>query len=247
MAEETDRFVHANYPLVSVAIPLSRSGQFLDSIIANLAKLEYPNLEILISDRHGYDSTIEILSERYRGDCRFKFYQATDELDWVAHFNFLLGQGSGKYFRWMPHDDSFPDCNLSEMVDYLERHTDTVIVWGSTQLVGLEGNHLRIQSEPRPSANPPWTFDISVLFNFDDYCNGAFKGLFRREVVESFRLFNKPTHQLQYSERCWIFAMSLVGRFYFMPGSGYQYQKRLYSSSTHRQWKPEISNSFSQF
>jgi hypothetical protein len=83
------------------------------------------------------------------------------------------------------------------------------------------------------------------LFNFDDYFNGAFKGLFRRQLVDRHRLFIEPTWQLQYSERCWLFAMSLLGKFHFM--ESYQYLKRVYPGSTHAQWRPDMLNIFSQF
>ena len=145
----------------------------------------------------------------------------------------------------MPHDDSYPRCNLSEMVEFLEQDPNTAIVWGPTQTISMDGEIKWIQREPNPAANPHWSFDIPILFNFDNYCNGALKGLFRRDLVVQHDLYIQPTYALQYSERCWLFAMSLLGKFHFM--QSYQYQKRVYSSSTHAQWRPNIFNIFSQY
>jgi glycosyltransferase involved in cell wall biosynthesis len=232
-------------PLVTLGIPLFRSKRFLAHIIENLENLDYPNLEIIISDRHCHDDALALLEARYGKDPRFRFFAGSDERDWVANFNFLLAKGSGKYFRWMPHDDSYPVCNLREMVNHLERTADTVIIFGPTQTIDLEGRARWIQTEPRPGANPAWTFDIPLLFNFDDYFNGAFKGLFRRQAVAANNLSIQPTYRLQYSERCWLFAMSLLGKFHFM--ESYQYLKRVYPDSTHAQWRPSVRNIFSQF
>jgi len=232
------------HPLVTCAIPLYRSERFLGHIIENLENLDYPNLEIIISDQHCHDHALDLLRCRYGRDPRFRFFASKDELDWVANFNFLLGKGTGKYFRWMPHDDSYPKCNLKEMVDYLEQNPDTVLVFGPTQTIDIEGNPKWRQKQPEPCRNPPWTFDIPVLFNFDRYFIGAFKGLYRRQPVEKLNLFITPTYALQYSERCWLFAMSFLGKFHFM--ETYQYLKRKYPESTHARWRPGVLNIFSQ-
>ena len=232
------------FPLVSLGIPLYRSAPFFDIIKNNLQAVDYPNVEIFVSDRHCYDDTIERLREYFADDPRIKIFVETDQLDWVGHFNFLLKQGRGKYFRWMPHDDNFPTCDLKKMVGYLESHPKSILTWGPTQLLSTDGHLKEMQGQPAPSANPDWTLDISVLFNFHNYCNGAFKGLFRREVVEQHDLYISRTYHLQYSERCWLFAMSLLGDFYFR--EDYHYEKRIYRGSTHEQWKTSIPNILSQ-
>ena len=45
------------HPLVSVGFPLYRSRRFLDNIVENLEAIDYPNLEMLVSDRHLHDDT----------------------------------------------------------------------------------------------------------------------------------------------------------------------------------------------
>jgi glycosyltransferase involved in cell wall biosynthesis len=56
------------YPRVSVAIPLYRSARFMDIIIANIEAMPKQDIEILISDRHCFDDTIDRLMERYATD-----------------------------------------------------------------------------------------------------------------------------------------------------------------------------------
>ena len=57
-------------PRVSVVIPLYRSARFIDNIIANIEAMPQRGVEILISDRHCYDDTIDRLAERYTTDPR---------------------------------------------------------------------------------------------------------------------------------------------------------------------------------
>lgn len=234
-----------SFPYVSLGIPLYRSARFVESIKRNIEAIDYANVEVLISDRHCHDNALAQLEEYFWDDQRVSCFAATDELSWVENFNFLLAQGRGCYFRWMPHDDIFAKCNLTHMVEYLETHPDTVIVWGPTKMITENGKFIYYQNAPKPCANPPWTFDISLLFNFDDYCNGALKGLCRREIVDRYDLHIGVVHQLQYSERCWLFAMSLLGKMHFT--QHYDYEKRCYPSSTHTQWQPSIPNIVGQW
>lgn len=232
------------YPLVTLAFPLYRSACFLEIIKSNIEAIDYPNVEILVSDRHCHDDTLERLKDHFPDDRRLTFIAAHDELEWVSHYNFLLQQGTGKYFRWMPHDDNFSSCDLRTMVAYLEANPRSVLVWGPTTTISREGDFIDTQGDPAPRANPDWTLDISLLFNFDNYCSGAFKGLFRRDLVSIHNLHILRTYKLQYSERCWVCALSLLGDFHFT--RDYHYEKRMYSSSTHAQWQTSIANIFSQ-
>ncbi|MEO8541606.1 MAG: hypothetical protein ABI577_17830, partial [bacterium] len=79
-------------PLVSLAIPLYRSLRFLDVITENIRNADYPNLEILVGDRHLADDTIEQLRIRFVGDSRLRFITSRDEVSWVDHYNLLLAE-----------------------------------------------------------------------------------------------------------------------------------------------------------
>ena len=173
-------------PSVSVGITLSRSARFLRSIIKNLEAIEYPNVEVLVSDCYGFDDTFSQLYGRYGGDHRFRFFKSTDQLNWIEHHNFLLRMASGKYFRWMPHDDSFIPCGLEELVARLETIPNAVLAYGPTEAVDLTGTalpHLNRLAPPPITDQDPWTVRVSLRLFWDGLFEGAFKGLFRRDQV----------------------------------------------------------------
>ena len=70
-------------PLVSVAIPLFQSKPFVDIIAENIRTIDYPNVEIIISDRHGADDTIEVLRHTFPDDPRLRFVVNPDRVNWV--------------------------------------------------------------------------------------------------------------------------------------------------------------------
>ena len=82
-------------PLVTIAVPLYRSARFVDNIVSNIAALTYDPVEILISDRHGFDDAIDQLEARYRRDPRVRILRARDGIDWAAHYNELLKAATG--------------------------------------------------------------------------------------------------------------------------------------------------------
>lgn len=138
-------------PLLTVAIPLYKSRRFLEIISENIRNADYPNLEILVGDRHLADDTLEQLRARFPDDSRLRFLTAKDRLPWVEHYNALLAAASGQYFLWMPHDDSFPPGYIGALVDRLEAAPP------------IPGLHLVIAMRNTPMAGAPPTGMVHQL------------------------------------------------------------------------------------
>jgi glycosyltransferase involved in cell wall biosynthesis len=224
----------SEYPLVTNAIPLYRSKRFVEIIISNIEAIDYPNIEILISDHHQYDDAIGILEERLRNDPRVTIIKTKNELNYAQHYNMLLSLGRGKYFRWMPHDDSYPKCCLKEMVEILESHPEVVLVNGPWHALDDNGKVIE-KNQPGKSRLGYWSFETSLLVAFGGYEGHAFKGLFRRDVAVGKGIWLFDTERIISPERCWEFAMSLVGEFYNY--ESFEYHKRYYPGSTKHTWQ----------
>lgn len=227
-----------NKLLVSVGIPLYRSCAFLNSLRENCDVLAAEdNIEVIVSDRHGFDDTLDVLKAEYGHDSRFRFLKADDGLHWVAHMNLLLREARGKYFRWMPHDDCFPAGCLRPLISRLERDPATILAYGPTRHIDAAGRRRperdRLHSYPVAPGNP-WTFQHSLDLFWSGTCDGAFKGLFRRGDVVRADLFIRPTRDLIYAERAWLFGVSLLGGLAEEPTS--LYLKRYHLNSVHTKW-----------
>lgn len=224
------------YPLVTCAIPLYRSKRFVDRIIRNIEAIDYPSVEVLISDRHCEDDALESLMRRFAGDSRIGFIRKSDRLNWVEHYNALIEEGRGKYSRWMPHDDEFPVCALRDKVALMERDTGVVMVYGPVRAFDDTREFLSERSNMTP--NPPnealWMFAVPIFLYFRALAPGAFKGLFRRDLVMRHRMTIRPTHNLAASERLWLVGVALLGRFHFL--ETWQYRKYYYPDSMSRRF-----------
>ena len=180
-------------PLVSIAIPLYRSAPWVQNILQNIANVEYPNVEIFISDRHCADDALAALEQQLREDPRITFIRATDGLTWVEHYNELLRLGRGVYFMWMPHDDIYPPDYTDRLVAQLERNRDSIGAFGRLEALGDDGRPVLRLHDPRmyggrhSRAVTAWRW---LLFS-DIFV--PVRGLFRREQLVAAKLFFRPT------------------------------------------------------
>lgn len=228
------------FPLVSVAIPLYKSLRFIDIIVANIKAIDYPNVEILVSDRHCADNAIEILEEQFKGDSRCKFYKATDQINWPEHYNFLLQIATGQYFCWMPHDDSYPADYISQLASCLDKHPETLLAYGKMQTIDL--NNQRIENkflhELPVDENDDWTMLVAIKLLVFQHLETAFRGVFRRDAVMHAKHFIRPTGRTVGCDTYWLFGLALLGRLQYVPTC--YCLKRFYGDSTHViQWSPQ--------
>lgn len=225
-------------PKVTVSIPLFRSARFIDTIIANIEAINMPDVEVLISDRHCLDDTIDRLAKHYADEPRVRCIRQKDELDWVGNLNALLQGAQGEYWRYLPHDDISPPGSLEALVSALETNADAILAYGPTRAIDGEGRPFPKydQRSPHPEeAQESWNFGLVLQMFWKPYFAGAFKGLIRRKtVMEKNLLIHSTTNQVL-PDRCWLFALCLLGRYVFVPEA--TYVKRYYEGSVHSHWE----------
>lgn len=208
-------------PRLTIAIPLYRSARFLEGIVANLeVVVRLGDVEVLVSDRHGEDDTLERLRERYGGDPRFRFFAAADRIDWVAHYAWLLEQGRGRYFAWMPHDDRFPAGYYGGLCDHLDGEPATLLAFGPMTCEDESGREIEPMRALREA--PPWDRGDGE-WRRRDACRMlrgpawvAFHGVFRREAVQASGVRLAPTLHNEGADTVWVFGLALRGQVRFV-------------------------------
>jgi glycosyltransferase involved in cell wall biosynthesis len=221
---------------VSVAFPLCRSSRFVDNLVANIETLTYPNLEILISDRHGADDALDQLERRYRDDPRVRILRGSDGPDWVTHYNDLLRAARGKYFTWMPHDDSYDPGYIEGLVDQLEARPAALLAYGVTD---SEEAGRAVPTQPFAPAPGGWSAPTSVRRALQLHLRWDLfflvHGLFRRAEVVERGLFLPRTRDTVFADICWAFAVVLAGELAHAPTA--VCRKRYLASSASAEWR----------
>lgn len=221
-------------PLVTLAIPLYRSLRFVDIITENIRNADYPNLEILVGDRHLADDAVEQLRLRFAEDPRLRFITARDEIGWVEHYNLLLAEGRGEYFLWMPHDDSYPPGYIGALVAKLEAAPDSILAFGWCDTVGADGAPRHVWPGPPFSPAGDWSPRVALRMFFGWNIGVGMRGVFRRSRVIDAQLWLPRTTAGAYADVLWLFGVALLGRFEFEPAT--RCLKRFYPGSTHTYW-----------
>jgi GT2 family glycosyltransferase len=233
-------------PLVSVAFPLFRSARFASNIAANIDRLTYPNLEILISDRHGLDDAVGWLAQRYAADPRVRIIRQCDGADWVTHYNDLAGTARGEFMCWMPHDDVYEANYIEGLAGALRRVPDASIAFGRMTTEGRGGHVVTPAFTPPPiREDEPWA--LAPVFRLLLFWDLVFpmRGLFRREIMVRRKLMLARTHQTIFADHCWVFSMALAGRLVYVPNVSCC--KRYYASSASAGWRFGIREALSQW
>jgi len=205
---------------ITVGFPLYRSRRFLDILVENIEAVSAggADVELLISDRHLQDDTIDVLEARFRGDPRFRFLRATDGIDWVAHFNLIMREARGAYVVIMGHDDTYSPGYVATLADALDRTPEAVLAYGRVEQLSLDGYLPTMPFTPPPVANTdPWSMRASLRMLTTWQLWFAFRGMVRRDVVTAQSLYIRPTRQNMRADIYWVFALSLYGRLAFVP------------------------------
>jgi len=226
----------SSHPLVTVAIPLSRSKPFVDCVLNNINSLRYPNIEIIISDQHLEDDALELIEKANPKDRRCKYFASSSAINWVEHYNFLLEKASGKYFMWMPHDDTFPADYISKLVSALENSPKSILAFGQIECIDMDENLLKKPTFPDPPDISPdeWNERSSLELLINWSLGVPFRGLFRREEILKNNLYVKQTRGNLFADKYWVFATGLIGHLLFVPNC--KCRKRYHSNSAHANW-----------
>ena len=134
--------------LVTVGIPVYRRLQYLPNVLDIVARQDYPNIELLISDNgENGDAVSRLVKEHYPRP--FRFRQNPSTVDMSAHFNQLVHEASGDYFVVLADDDEITPNYVSELVTALQNPKASVAM-SIQQTIDESGNVLRSSRDTVP-------------------------------------------------------------------------------------------------
>ena len=126
-------------PLISVLIPTYNQSPFIEKAVYSALSLNYPNLEVVVSDDNSSDDTLDRV-KKIRSPCLRVFHNKYNH-GRVKNYNLLLNKYShGKYVLILDGDDWLADSSFFEQaVSIMETNATVSAVSGLTSLVSLSG------------------------------------------------------------------------------------------------------------
>jgi glycosyltransferase involved in cell wall biosynthesis len=159
-----------NSPTVSVVMSVFNGQAFLREAVESILGQTFGDFEFVVIDDGSTDQTSDILAEYMRRDARMHVVRQKNR-GRTESLNRGIDLGRGKYVARMDADDvALPD-RLERQIDFLEKHSDVGLVGGVVELIGREGNVLRIVRPPVDDIeirslllqyNPMWHSAISM-------------------------------------------------------------------------------------
>lgn len=225
-------------PKLTCLIPLYGSEKFRSIVLKNIHEHLNSGMHVIVSDRHFKDNLIDEIEAQFHDNPSVLTLKAIDEADWVENINSMIQIVKTDYFRILPHDDSASGDSSKLLVDALERDESAILATGIVHAKNLLGLRItkrdQLNTEEINSTND-WSTESCLEFFWKGRFAGAFKGVVRTEPIKRHNLLIEKTPTLVHSERTWLFALALLGKYLVVPQS--KLIKRYYSTSTHKQWK----------
>ena len=202
-------------PVLTLLFPLYKSARFLDNLVRHFDQLTRPDISIIVSDRHGYDDTLDVLKQKYGNDPRFTFLSANDGINWVKHYNFLIDQVNGRFFSFVPHDDQYQSDYFDVLVAELEKKPAAVMAFSQMHVTG-DNDWIPDYSIFRENYTYPFSHEKYIRFLYSNIIGVAFRGVFRTFTVQKQKLYIKENEMVtMFQDYYWIFALLERGDFVY--------------------------------
>lgn len=119
-------------PLVSIVTPSYNQAKYLERTIVSVLEQDYPAIEYIVMDGGSTDGSLEII-QKYAH--RLAYWESVKDEGQTHAINKGFSRINGKYMAWLNSDDTYEPGAIREMVDYLEHHPETGMVYGDCNFV----------------------------------------------------------------------------------------------------------------
>ncbi|MGA9874551.1 MAG: glycosyltransferase family A protein [Solirubrobacteraceae bacterium] len=130
-------------PLVDIAITVFERADYVSHSIESVIAQTYEDWQLTVSEDAGPTEPVMRAVEPYLKDKRIRYVTPGEHLGNAQHKSSLLAQGHGKYVTVLDDDDRWLPEWLTRRVDFLEQHTECVLVWGGHFDIDTNGAEVR--------------------------------------------------------------------------------------------------------
>lgn len=145
-------------PLVSILIPTHKRPDYLPLALRSARAQSHVNLQIVISDNSGDDSSLDSIRDQLADDPRVEYHVQKGGGAWENWSN-ALRHARGAYVNFLMDDDLFHPNKVERMVSYFQNFPSVGLVTSFRQLIDAAGNEL----PPLPGTTRLFDRDMVVV------------------------------------------------------------------------------------
>src|SRR5512147_185345 len=113
--------------LVSIGLPVYNGENFLEAAVRSVLSQSLDDLQLVISDNASTDRTAEICRDYAAADPRVVYLRNETNLGAAPNYNRTFHESTGRYFKWLAHDDQMGPQYLERTVGALEARPEAVL------------------------------------------------------------------------------------------------------------------------
>jgi len=198
-------------PTLSIALPVYNGERYLRQALDSLLAQSFTDFELLIADNASTDATAEIAPEYAARDPRIRYHRNPQNVGAARNFNLAFGLTSGRYFKWVAHDDLLHRDFLQRCVEALDRDPGAVLAFTRSRIIDEDGRPLGDYEYAlgTESSSPAARFGALLEYH---RCFESF-GVIRRDALEQTRLIGSHAH----GDGVLLAHLALLGRFVEIP------------------------------
>ncbi|MGK2946930.1 MAG: hypothetical protein ACSLFP_00010 [Acidimicrobiales bacterium] len=214
---------------MTVAIPLHRSAPFVEVVLANIANIDVPGAEIVVSDRTVLDDAAERIRAATADDPRVRVEVDPQGIGWVDHHALLLAQARAPLAMLMPHDDDFPAGFVGALVVALAEAPDALLAFGD-----LHADGVAYPEPPSTLHRRPWRAVEAAALLARWSIGVPYRWVLRVEELRARQVRLRRVGDGAWCDELFVFEVALCGPLVHVPGV--ECTKRFHGGSTHQRW-----------
>lgn len=212
-------------PTLGIALPVYDGQRFIREALDSLLNQSFADWELLIVDNASDDETPAIVEAYSDRDSRIRYHRNSENIGAARNFNLGFTLTSGRYFKWMAHDDLMHVDYLTRCIDALEADPGAVLAYSRAQVIDEDDQPLERYAPPfRTDAERPSVRFDSLLH--DHKCFQIF-GVIRRDALQQTGLIGLHAH----GDGVLLAHLALLGRFVEIPELLFYPRKHAFHSS----------------
>lgn len=224
-------------PLVSIIIPVYNGSNYLKEAIDSALEQTYPNIEVIVVNDGSTDrEKTEKIAKSYGNKIRY-FLKKNGGV--ATALNLGIKKMRGEWFSWLSHDDIYEPYKISELIKYVNDHTDAKIIYTDYQLVDENGKHLH-----DISVKPKNVEDMQVRL-IDSYPLNGCAMLINKQCFSRVGDFDESLRTTQDYELWYRFGKYYM--YHYLPVSTLRSRQHPNQGSHSNSHKEEVDGLYSKF
>jgi len=168
---------------VSIGLPVYNGENYLREAIDSVLAQTFVDWDLIISDNASTDATGDICRAYAKADKRIHYHRNEANVGAAPNYNRVWNLATGRYFKWLAHDDRLKPRYLEATAAALEARPEVVLCNTVVDYIGSQGEHLGYYRSVMNRADVPGTATRFAVMILESHTCVDFFGLIRRSAM----------------------------------------------------------------